>query len=101
MINGSGVRRPDDMFDREAEWASLSRFATDATPGATLGVVTGRRRQGKSFLLEAVCEQTGGLYFQATEATEATEATAAESLRRFGAHLSEHVGALAPLAPST
>nr|WP_322778948.1 hypothetical protein [Frankia sp. Cas4] len=92
MINGSGVRRPDDMFDREAEWASLSRFATDATPGATLGVVTGRRRQGKSFLLEAVCEQTGGLYFQATEA---------ESLRRFGAHLSEHVGALAPLAPST
>ncbi|WP_322756153.1 ATP-binding protein [Frankia sp. Cas3] len=86
------MRRPDDMFDREAEWASLSRFATDDTPGATLGVVTGRRRQGKSFLLEAVCEQTGGLYFQATEAT------AAESLRRFGAHLSEHVGALAPLA---
>ncbi len=72
------------MFDREAEWAGLSKFCGDDAPGATLGVVTGRRRQGKSFLLEAACEQTGGFYFQATEAT------VAESLRFFGTRLSEH-----------
>jgi AAA+ ATPase superfamily predicted ATPase len=79
------------MFDREAEWDALSRFCTDASPGATLGVVTGRRRQGKSFLLEAACESTGGMYFQAIEAT------AAESLRLWGARVAQHLAAPAPL----
>ncbi|MCP2361856.1 AAA+ ATPase superfamily predicted ATPase [Nonomuraea thailandensis] len=45
--------------------------------GAGLGVVSGRRRQGKSFLLQALAEAAGGMYFAATEATEA------ESLRLF------------------
>jgi AAA+ ATPase superfamily predicted ATPase len=40
-------------------------------------VVSGRRRQGKSFLLQALAEATHGMYFAATEATEA------ESLRLF------------------
>ncbi len=79
------MRRPEDMFDREVEWDRLARFCTDDAPGATLGVVSGRRRQGKSFLLEAACEQTGGLYFQAVEAI------AADALRRFGARLADHV----------
>lgn len=56
------MRKPADMFDRDREWAQLAGFATDERPGATLGVVSGRRRQGKSFLLEAVCEQAGGFY---------------------------------------
>ncbi|MGI9003434.1 MAG: AAA family ATPase [Pseudonocardia sp.] len=64
------VERPTDMFDREWEWSALAGFAVDPTPGATLGVVSGRRRQGKSYLLEALCEATGGCYFVATEATE-------------------------------
>lgn len=64
------------MFDRAWEWAALARFCTDASPGATLGVVSGRRRQGKSSLLEALCSATGGFYLAATEATEA------ESLRQ-------------------
>jgi len=85
------MERPADMFDRAEEWAALAGFCEDPRPGATLGVVTGRRRQGKSFLLEAACEQTGGLYHQALEGT------AADSLRLFGARFAEHVGAAAPL----
>ncbi len=69
------ISRPADMFDREWEWRALVDFATDTSPGATLGVVSGRRRQGKSYLLEALCEATNGGYLAATEATEA------ESLR--------------------
>jgi uncharacterized protein len=86
------MERPADMFDRAEEWAALGGFCEDSTPGGTLGVVTGRRRQGKSFLLEAACEQTGGLYHQALEGT------AAESLRLFGERFAAYTGAAAPLA---
>ncbi|WTX00907.1 ATP-binding protein (plasmid) [Streptomycetaceae bacterium NBC_01309] len=75
------MRKPEDMFDRDYEWAELVRFATYTGPEPTLGVVSGRRRQGKTFLLDALCRQAGGFYFAATEATEA------ESLRQFGAAL--------------
>ena len=75
------MERPDDLFDRADEWSALTRFVTDDRPGATLGVVSGRRRQGKTFLLDAACQAAGGFYFGATEAT------AAESLRRLGAQL--------------
>ncbi len=34
------------MFDRDFEWMQLVSFAADPGPGATLGVVSGRRRQG-------------------------------------------------------
>ncbi|MGW0608647.1 AAA family ATPase [Streptomyces sp. NPDC002644] len=77
--------KPADMFDRDYEWSALTRFITDEQPGATLGVVSGRRRQGKTFLLEAACGAAGGFYFGATEATEA------ESLRRLSAELTAHV----------
>jgi AAA+ ATPase superfamily predicted ATPase len=79
--------RPDDMFDREREWAALSRFAADPTPGATLGIVSGRRRQGKTFLLRALCQATEGFYFSADEATDR------ESLNRLGTVLAEHLDA--------
>ncbi|WP_370270825.1 ATP-binding protein [Streptomyces sp. V4I8] len=79
------------MFDRDAEWSALSRFATDVRAGATLGVVSGRRRQGKTFLLRALCQASGGFYFAADEATDG------ESLRSIGAALSEHLGAPAAL----
>lgn len=59
------------------EWAGLDAFAANPFQGAMLGVVSGRRRQGKSFLLEALASATGGLYFPAVEETEAV------SLRSF------------------
>ncbi|WP_026311225.1 AAA family ATPase [Parafrankia elaeagni] len=86
------MSRPVGMFDREFEWEALGRFALDAGMGATLGVVSGRRRQGKTFLLRALCEATGGFYFGADEATDG------ESLRRVGAVLADRLGAPAPLA---
>ena len=73
--------KPEHIFDREREWAGLVAFAGNAYPGSMLGVVSGRRRQGKSFLLEALASATGGLYFPAVEATEAV------SLRAFTAAL--------------
>jgi hypothetical protein len=80
------------MFDREYEWAALTGFATDPTRGATLGVVSGRRRQGKTFLLRSLCQATGGFYFAADEATDG------ESLHRVGEVLADYLGSPAPLA---
>jgi AAA+ ATPase superfamily predicted ATPase len=72
------------MFDRDAEWQGLVSFAADARPGATLGVVSGRRRQGKSFLLQALAAAAGGIYFPALELTEAVSLRLfAEELIRF------------------
>ena len=73
--------KPGHIFDRTQEWAGLDAFAANPYPGAMLGVVSGRRRQGKSFLLEALTTATGGLYFPAVEATDAV------SLRAFTAAL--------------
>jgi AAA+ ATPase superfamily predicted ATPase len=64
------LEKPADMFDRDVEWMELAAFACDVRPGAMLGVVSGRRRQGKTFLLRALCQATGGFYFAAEEATD-------------------------------
>lgn len=85
------LAKPREMFDRTYEWSALSSFATDETRGATLGVVSGRRRQGKTFLLRALCQATGGFYFAADEAADG------ESLRRIGAVLADYLHAPAPL----
>jgi hypothetical protein len=82
------------MFDRDWEWSELTAFATDPRPDIAMGVVSGRRRQGKTFLLDALAEASAGFYFAATEATEA------ESLRRLGAAVGEFTGAAAPLMRS-
>ncbi|WP_283136108.1 AAA family ATPase [Rhizohabitans arisaemae] len=78
--------KPAGMFDRDYEWAELSRFTEYPGPEATLGIVSGRRRQGKTFLLDAVCRATGGFFFAATEATQA------ESLHQFGTAIARHLG---------
>ena len=66
--------KPSEIFDRDWEWGQLDRFVSDGQPGATLGIVSGRRRQGKTFLLESMCELTGGFYYAATEAVPRPEA---------------------------
>lgn len=86
------LTKPQEMFDRTYEWSALGAFATDNSPGATLGVVSGRRRQGKTFLLRALCQAMGGFYFAADEATDG------ESLRRIGVVLGEYLNAPAGLA---
>jgi len=59
--------RPADLFDRDAEWADLERFVTSATPGIRVGVLYGRRRLGKSFLLRRLAREHRGLYHMALE----------------------------------
>ncbi|WP_246885919.1 ATP-binding protein [Streptomyces sp. GESEQ-4] len=85
------LAKPPDMFDRDWEWSELTAFAADDGPEATMAVVSGRRRQGKSFLLDSLARAAGGFYFCAYEATEA------ESLRRFGEELAQYTGAVAPM----
>lgn len=82
--------KPAEMFDRVFEWAELTRFATLPGPRATLGVVSGRRRQGKTFLLDAVTRASGGFMFTATETTEA------DALRQFGEALARYRGQPTP-----
>lgn len=62
--------KPATLFDRDSEWAALSAFAQDPRPGATLAVVRGRRRHGKSVLLRSLCAQVAGFYYQAIEGTQ-------------------------------
>ncbi len=87
---GRAAPKPAHLFDRDAEWEGLVSFAADARPGATLGVVSGRRRQGKSYLLQALAAARGGIYFPALELTEAV------SLRLFADELIRFTGSPVP-----
>jgi AAA+ ATPase superfamily predicted ATPase len=78
--------KPHRVFDRDREWRSLADFVADDRAEPTLGIVSGRRRQGKTYLLRSLAEAAGGFFFEAAEATEA------ESLRMFGAALARHAG---------
>lgn len=84
------MQKPDRIFARDGEWDALTRFASGTTAYPGLGVVSGRRRQGKTFLLESLADLTGGLYFGAIEATET------ESLALFAAALGRHLGQPSP-----
>lgn len=63
-------KKPSRLFGRDTEWRDLTEFASSPLPGATLGLVYGRRRQGKTLLLELLARQTGGFLFAATQQTE-------------------------------
>jgi AAA+ ATPase superfamily predicted ATPase len=79
-------RKPRHVFDRDREWEGLVRFATSSSPDVRLGVVSGRRRQGKTYLLDALVDRVGGFFYAATEATEV------EALARFGEALGDQSG---------
>lgn len=91
LAYSSVMRRPADLFDREWEWTRLVDFVTDARSTPTLGVVSGRRRQGKTMLLQGLVEQAGGFFY------EAVEGQPAEQLRLLGAALADHLRLPAPL----
>lgn len=57
--------KPSVLHDREREWAALSDFATNPALGATLGLVYGRRRQGKTLLLDLMARAMDGFVFTA------------------------------------
>lgn len=84
------LSKPEDMFDRDFEWDELTRFARSDTGRATLGIVSGRRRQGKTFLLDAITEQSDGFMFTATQTTQA------DSLHQIGLQLARYLGEPTP-----
>lgn len=86
------LEKPAHVFNRDREWKALADFAADGRPEATLGIVSGRRRQGKTYLLRSLAAATGGFFFEAVEATEA------ESLRMFGVALARHAESAAPFS---
>src|SRR5690242_21147879 len=53
------MEKPSRIFARDDEWDHLARFAAPARGRPQLGVVSGRRRQGKTYLLQALAEQVG------------------------------------------
>ncbi len=84
------LAKPSRIFDRDFEWKQLTTFAQRRVDRPRLGVVSGRRRQGKTFLMDALAMETGGFYFGATQAS------ATESLRLFAEALARYTNALVP-----
>lgn len=55
--------KPSELHDREQPWKALAEFATSGADGARLSLVYGRRRQGKTLMLDLLARATGGLIF--------------------------------------
>lgn len=64
---------PPDLHDRTVEWAALGGFVEDAGAGPRLAMIYGRRRQGKTTLIDAVCESGGGFYWSASQQSSAQQ----------------------------
>lgn len=86
------MHTPEDMVGRQAEWARLAQFAGSGLDTASLGIVWGRRRVGKSFLLESLARQANAFYY------EAVRGSSGEALRELGERIGAHMAAAAPLA---
>jgi uncharacterized protein len=89
MAKRIGDGRPE-MVGRADEWDDLVGFAGSEGSAATLAVVWGRRRIGKSFLLSLLAEGRG-LYF------EAIRGAASETLTELGRLVADAVGAPGPI----
>lgn len=70
---------------------TIEAFLDSGVPRHTLGLVYGRRRIGKSTLLDQITVERGGFYWEATRTETAVH------LARLGAALGEHLG-VGPLA---
>lgn len=81
------MEKPGRILDRDAQWSALTRFLTRGGPRLRLGLVSGRRRQGKSFLLRALAEGCGGLYVTAVQ-----EEGVRAAQRRFRDAIARHAG---------
>jgi hypothetical protein len=86
------LAKPERLFDRDGEWRDLTEFAESDRLGATLGLVYGRRRQGKTLMLELLARAAKGFLFAATQQTEA------QNLADLGAAYAEFRGLRQPAA---
>lgn len=69
MSSTNAVERPASVFDRETEWNDLVRFVSGPDGMPSIGLVYGRRRLGKSFMLDHLQRAVGGFQYQALEET--------------------------------
>lgn len=83
-----------DAVGRSAEWSQLVDFASNPVDHSTLGIVWGRRRIGKSFLLSQLGEQYG-LYY------EAIRGSTSEVLAELGSVVAAAIGAPTALSLPT
>jgi uncharacterized protein len=81
------VLKPTNTVDRDHEWSQLDGFLAGPDEKLRIGVVSGRRRVGKSFLLRAACEAVDGLYL-----TAVAEEGRAAAQRRFADGLARYAG---------
>ncbi|MEU0565878.1 ATP-binding protein [Nonomuraea sp. NPDC005983] len=81
------MRKPSRVLARDAEWSALAQFVEHPDPHLRLGVVSGRRRVGKSYLLRALAEARGGLYVSAV-----AEEGVVAARRRFAADIARYAG---------
>jgi AAA+ ATPase superfamily predicted ATPase len=91
IITSVDIPKPARLYGRDAEWEALTDFVTAPTSGATLGLVYGRRRQGKTLMLELLARETGGMLFSATQQSPA------QNLADLGAAYAEHRGLRQPV----
>ncbi len=73
-------------MDRDSSRAAVESFVTSRVDRHTLGLVYGRRRIGKSTLLEANAREHQGFYWEATRTEPAIQ------LARLGEALGRHLG---------
>jgi AAA+ ATPase superfamily predicted ATPase len=86
MLDVSGLTRT-----ARATNGLLTEFATSPESGAALGLVYGRRRQGKTLLLELLALELNGFIFAATQQSEA------QNLADLGAAYAAHRGLRQPV----
>ena len=79
--------KPERVVGRDDEWATLSAYLAHPDEHLRLGVVSGRRRVGKSYLLRALAQVSGGLY-----TTAVAEEGAPAARRRFAADIARYAG---------
>jgi hypothetical protein len=61
------MKKPSTLKLRDVEWGEVTRFVTNPDPPATLALVYGRRRVGKTQLLGDAADAADGLVITLAE----------------------------------
>lgn len=83
------MHKPLGIVGRDRQWRVLERFLGEGGQDGPLrlGLVSGRRRTGKTQLLTAVCDEQGGLFI-----TSVQDEGDLAARRRFAAAIARHAG---------
>lgn len=85
------IDKPELLTGRDREWKAVTRFVENPELGAKLGLVYGRRRQGKTYLLDLLAEATGGFMFTAVQQS------GPQNLRMLGRAYASYLGIKDPV----